>query len=84
MYVGLPTDPPRGAWRLTADLPTPKVWVNQGGGSPPQQPPKLSHWLAAAPVDEVHSATGGGNVPEGVTCTPELPQATEHCHRVHK
>ena len=35
--------PPLGG--LAADRPTPKVWVNQGGGSPPPplQPPKLSH-----------------------------------------
>ena len=40
--------------------PTPKVWVNQGGGEgsppPPHSPPNcrtplgVTHWLAAAPV----------------------------------
>ena len=50
MYAGVPTDPPWGARR-----PTPKVWVNQGGGGgySPQNcrtPLGVTHWLAAAPM----------------------------------
>ena len=63
MYVGVPTDPPPPPGEpggRPPDPPTPKVWVNKGGGWVPRLPPYspqscrtplgVTHWLAAAPV----------------------------------
>ena len=59
MYVGVPTDPPRGARRLTARPADPQgLGQPKGGGPPPPAAPKtvahpVTHWLAAAPVEEI-------------------------------
>ena len=47
-YPTTPPPPPRGARRLTAQPPTPKIWVNQGGGVPPPTAPKtVAHPLGS-------------------------------------
>ena len=47
--------PPRGAWRLTARPADPQgLGQPRGGGSPPLQPPKLSH------TPRGHTLAGGG------------------------
>ena len=61
MYVGVPTDPPRGARRLTARPADPQgLGQPRGGEGPPPPPPYsppnfrtplgVTHWLAPAPV----------------------------------
>ena len=51
-----PPPPPGEPGGRPPDSPTPKVWVNQGGGGtpPPLQPPKLSH------TPRGHTLAGGG------------------------
>ena len=59
MYVGVPTDPPRGACRLTARPADPQgLGQPRGGRGPPppyspqncRTPLGVTHWLAAARV----------------------------------
>ena len=57
MYIGVPTDSPRGPRRLTARPANPKGLGQPGGGSSPPYNPQngctplgVTHWLAAAPM----------------------------------
>ena len=71
MYVGVPTDPPRGVRRLTARPADPQGLGQPrgGGGSPPPYSPQnchtplgVTHWLAAAPVEAGRNKIPGTTV----------------------